>query len=121
MHLDALAVMSEFDEQMSFEADAIGANIRFQPISGFSVYIKFNIYQKRLELDFGRWQNKFNVSEIIEFIEKRNGLMMARDTSSHNSLYSLKYSERNCQRLIKILNSLFTEYFAEKRRELSAI
>lgn len=112
--------MSEFDEQIGFYVDP-DYTITFQPIKGFSVYIKFNLYQKRLELDFSRLQNKINISEIIDFIAKRNHIMMAKNTSSHNSFYSFKYSEKNCQRLVRVLNSLFTEYFAEKRRALSVV
>jgi hypothetical protein len=90
-------------------------HIKFKPIKNFSVIIKLNLYQKKLELDFSNSNSSVKIHEVIDFIQNRNKVTMAKNNSWHNSYYSLKYTEKNCQRLVDILFSLFTEFFANRR------
>lgn len=112
--------MTEFDDDVSLDID-FDNSIRFKIFKDFYVFIRFNIYQKRLELDFYKWQKSVNIYKIVEFIEKRNGLQIGKKKTTHNSVYSLKYSARNCQRLVDIFTSLYAEYFSETRKKMNDI
>lgn len=109
--------MMEFDEKAQFRyynADKTSLNYWCSPqidflFNGHQINMQFNTFQKRIELNF----LNFNTG-IFGFLEKK-GLMMTTKNRNHNSQFSLKYSERNCERIANIISAVYCEFLSEKK------